>query len=189
MKYCEYPNCGKRIYGLSDSTQRYCVRHKLAGFNNGRSKCKHPDCKNGQYMASPVLKLLNIAHHISQPIMLMSKVNYVIPSGTTQANFGAPGTKVVQYCASHRPADYVNVKNKKCRFPGCRKQPNYGAPGTKIAQYCLSHKLANFVNINSTYRCHHRSRRTAQLTNSNYKGPHAKLRGAVALIMLSSANQ
>ena len=38
MKYCVYPNCGKQVYDPPGSIRQYCVRHKLAGFNNDHLK-------------------------------------------------------------------------------------------------------------------------------------------------------
>ena len=45
MKYCEYPNCYKPVYGSLNTSRRYCVQHRSAGFNNDISKCRPLDCK------------------------------------------------------------------------------------------------------------------------------------------------
>lgn len=45
----------------------------------------------------------------------------------------------------------IDVKNCRCKHPGCTRQPNYGHEGGR-AKYCSSHKLAKMVNVVSR-RC------------------------------------
>lgn len=45
----------------------------------------------------------------------------------------------------------IDVKNCRCKHPGCTRQPNYGHEGGR-AKYCSSHKLAEMVNVVSR-RC------------------------------------
>ena len=41
----------------------------------------------------------------------------------------------------------VNVKNKTCIHPDCKKQPIYNIEGESKALYCASHKLEEMVNV------------------------------------------
>lgn len=45
----------------------------------------------------------------------------------------------------------IDVKNCRCKHPGCTRQPNYGHEGGR-AKYCSSHKLSQMVNVVSR-RC------------------------------------
>ena len=58
------------------------------------------------------------------------------------AKFWCP---LAQYCATHKPADYVNVKSKICEFIGCNKQPTPMAPLVFARQYCANHKPDEFI--------------------------------------------
>lgn len=45
----------------------------------------------------------------------------------------------------------IDVKNCRCKHPGCTRQPNYGHEGGR-AKFCSSHKLEKMVNVVSR-RC------------------------------------
>ena len=64
----------------------------------------------------------------------------IIPS------FGKSGTKIKEYCAEHKPIDYVNIISKKCKFNNCDIQPSFGKPGTKIKEYCGEHHFIKKIN-------------------------------------------
>jgi len=52
-----------------------------------------------------------------------------------------------EYCKSHAPDNYVNVKSKSCLLHNCNIVPSYGKEGTKVAEYCKSHAPNNYVNV------------------------------------------
>jgi hypothetical protein len=69
---------------------------------------------------------------------------------TVTATFGMIGSKIVDFCTSHKPSsDYVNLKNKTCLFEDCMKQPCYGVPGSKKAEFCVQHAPLNYRDIKS----------------------------------------
>lgn len=45
----------------------------------------------------------------------------------------------------------MDVKNSRCKHPGCTRQPNYGNEGGR-AVFCSAHKLSRMVNVVSR-RC------------------------------------
>ena len=73
------------------------------------------------------------------------------------AYFGQAGTKIAEFCASHKDPNYVNVLARKCIYDGgCNTQPYYGISGTKTALFCLSHKDNLHVDVVSK-KCIHDS--------------------------------
>jgi hypothetical protein len=48
----------------------------------------------------------------------------------------------------------VNVRNKNCIHPECKKQPNYNKEGEKTALYCSLHKLEGMINVVSKICIH-----------------------------------
>ena len=77
--------------------------------------------------------------------------NHCINEGCKKyAIFGKKDTKLSEYCATHKPKDYVDVKHKKCLK--CDKRPAFGKPGSKLAEYCVEHKPEDYIDIVSK-RC------------------------------------
>ena len=77
-------------------------------------------------------------------------------------NFGVEGTNTAIYCIDHKPAEYVDVKNRKCKHVGCITQPIFGKIEDNVAIYCFMHKPDDtYVNVkdnmciyaNCTTRC------------------------------------
>ena len=70
------------------------------------------------------------------------------PECTKQPVYGVPGTKIAQFCVTHRQDGMVNVKDKPCQHPECTTRPNYGVPGTKIAKFCVTHRQDGMIDVN-----------------------------------------
>ena len=62
-------------------------------------------------------------------------------------NFGKKGSKLAEFCKSHAPEDYVDIKSKRCLK--CDKIPVFGKPGSKQADYCKSHAPENYIDVKS----------------------------------------
>ena len=81
------------------------------------------------------------------------------PGCKTTATYAAdagPGTGAL-WCAAHRAAGDVDVRNRRCRHgagaPGrCAKRPYYGPPGTHAPLYCGPHRRPGDVDVVSR-RC------------------------------------
>eukprot|EP00903_Cladosiphon_okamuranus_P016606 g15319.t1 len=62
--------------------------------------------------------------------------------------FGVDGTRLAQFCLSHKPDDFVNVLAKRCNGEGCRHQPSFGMPrGAPVR--CAKHRSDGMVNLSS----------------------------------------
>lgn len=59
--------------------------------------------------------------------------------------YGIPGGPV-EYCAKHRPDNTVDIKHKRCAFPGCGLSCAFGFEG-ECASHCGTHKLDGMVNV------------------------------------------
>lgn len=63
------------------------------------------------------------------------------------ACYGPEGGKPLT-CAKHgHEKGYIDLKNMKCRYPGCLTQPAHGKKGTKKALWCNEHKEIDDVNV------------------------------------------
>jgi hypothetical protein len=105
MKYCEYPNCYKPVYGSLNTSLRYCVQHRSAGFNNDISKCRPLDCK--KQAKYEVFAQSCAAHNTND--LSMAKVKNVDSSDVIQLT--SPSNTKQQFCA-HKPNKIVNDKDK-----------------------------------------------------------------------------
>ena len=65
------------------------------------------------------------------------------------AVFNIEGESIGLYCAAHKKAGMVNVKDKTCIEYGCRTIPNFNKEGESSSIYCVSHKKAGMVNVKS----------------------------------------
>ena len=68
------------------------------------------------------------------------------------ANFGNAADSVVHFCAVHKKADHVNVRNKMCEAGGCDKSAVFGSPVDRVKRFCGPHKGEGHVNVVSK-RC------------------------------------
>lgn len=63
----------------------------------------------------------------------------------TAASFGDPRTREKLFCAQHKPASHVDVKNRVCIASMCHRQPTHGLPdvrgrgGAVRALVCAAH--------------------------------------------------
>ena len=58
------------------------------------------------------------------------------------------------YCKDHAPAEFVNVKDKKCQHPGCKTRPNFNKEGEIKGIYCKEHAPSEFINVRDK-KCKH----------------------------------
>ena len=73
---------------------------------------------------------------------------------TKQPVFGEDGSKIAEYCKTHAPVEFVDVKHKRCKHTGCKTIPTFGKDGTKIAEYCKIHAPIQYVNVKDKH-CEH----------------------------------
>lgn len=66
----------------------------------------------------------------------------------TQATYGEAHTRTAVYCATHRLADQVDVRNKGCERPGCTRQANFGVAK---ARFCAAHCRATDVKLRGMF--------------------------------------
>ena len=59
----------------------------------------------------------------------------------------APEARAAQghFCASHRVAGMVNVKQKRCAAEGCNNRPSFNHLGEPNGIFCSTHKLEGMV--------------------------------------------
>lgn len=148
-KKCKYPDCNTiPIFGPIGGARKdaeYCTEHKPTfGYVDVKNKrCKHIDCniqptfgpiggskKDAEYCAKhvPVSGYTDVKH---------IKCNYL--DCNKRPTFGRLGG-IAQYCAIHKPPEYINVVDKICQYPDCNTQPTFGPIGSYIAEFCAKHK-------------------------------------------------
>ena len=71
----------------------------------------------------------------------------------TRSSFDIPGGKG-RFCAKHKMAEMVDVKNKRCEHDGCSSLSTaFDIPGGK-GRFCVKHKTAIMMNVKSK-QCEH----------------------------------
>lgn len=70
-----------------------------------------------------------------------------------QATFGCVGGPP-RFCVTHKAADMIDVRNRRCEYAGCTKRPTYGVEGQKVARFCKAHREAHMVDVVNN-RCEH----------------------------------
>ena len=70
------------------------------------------------------------------------------------ATFANVGESRARFCADHKGADMIDVKNKRCEHPGCAKQPYFAMSGETRGRFCADHKGADMINVIDK-RCEH----------------------------------
>lgn len=53
-----------------------------------------------------------------------------------EPSFGKPGSRTAQFCALHAESGMVNVRGKRCEYPGCNTRPAFGVAFTKKVCCC-----------------------------------------------------
>src|SRR3989338_6074419 len=79
-----------------------------------------------------------------------------------RSSFGY-ANKLAMFCVSHKLEGMIDVKSKRCQFPGCITQPTYGEIGSKLAIFCVSHKLESMIDVK-----HKRCQFPGCITQPNY---------------------
>ena len=75
------------------------------------------------------------------------------PGCSKEPAFNVEGATTRRFCATHKLAGMVNVKNKRCENPGCNSlSPVFNVEGATTGRFCTTHKLAGMVNVKSK-RC------------------------------------
>ena len=64
---------------------------------------------------------------------------------TSQASFGYEDKQPL-FCKSHSEIGMIDVKNKKCEYPGCKTQPGFGILGER-AKFCVKHKTEDMTDV------------------------------------------
>src|SRR5579875_1099830 len=76
------------------------------------------------------------------------------------------------YCSEHKLPNMINVKSKKCQYPGCITRPSFNYEGQKNGIYCSEHKLPNMVDVVSK-RCQYPG--CKKCPSFNYEGQQDKI--------------
>lgn len=71
-------------------------------------------------------------------------VKYCQKCNLKSPTFGIKGGYAT-HCKSCKHPDMIDVKNARCREPGCEKQPSYGLPGFPPTK-CSKHKEKEMIN-------------------------------------------
>lgn len=70
---------------------------------------------------------------------------------TVGPSFGINGSKP-SHCGIHAMDGMVNLKKKRCKYPGCKIMACFACKGKK-PECCFTHKLDGMVNVNDKRRC------------------------------------
>jgi hypothetical protein len=77
------------------------------------------------------------------------------PDCQKTASFNVPSNKTPRYCASHKEAEMINVKTRRCQSQICMTQAFFNLPGMSPALFCNSHKHFGMVNVIVNKSCKH----------------------------------
>ncbi|EKX47393.1 hypothetical protein GUITHDRAFT_106839 [Guillardia theta CCMP2712] len=108
------------VYGFLDNDTRFCKMHRCPDhrdLSNKKKICSFKGC----------LKYATFGQERSSLELSMTDQN--------------------MFCKDHKPDDFVDVKNRMCKFGGCRKRASYSIPGSRL-WFCRFHKLSG---TNSTF--------------------------------------
>ena len=75
----------------------------------------------------------NVLSIITEPSCLQASISVeltVFNNCSKHPSFGMEGTKTALYCKTHKTAESVDVKHKKCTFNGCKINAKFGVEGT-----------------------------------------------------------
>jgi hypothetical protein len=80
--------------------------------------------------------------------------------------------KKPQYNKSPQLENIIDVRHKKCTYPGCPKNPSFNYSGEKLALFCGDHKDKQMINIKIKDRCQYENCTTIACYNlpGNKKG-------------------
>ena len=67
---------------------------------------------------------------------------------TVSAHFNKPGEVIPSHCAKHKEKDMVDVRSKKCSYPGCDIKPTFNFEGLP-KKTCKKHKEPGMIRINN----------------------------------------
>jgi len=92
--------------------------------------------------------------------------NYCINEGCNKtATFNLPNEKA-HYCKLHQLEDMIDVRHKKCNYPGCTTNPSFNYVNEMFPLYCSEHKLYQMININNKKnRCQYENCQTIACYN------------------------
>ena len=66
-----------------------------------------------------------------------------------QASFNYSGQRA-QYCATCKEPEMIDVRNKKCEYPGCGSlNPSFNYPDQTRGRFCGKHKEPEMINVRS----------------------------------------
>ena len=129
-------------------TERYCSKHIISPSSK---LCTDPQCTGEKaYYGDRTerLRLFCKKHAPKGYIYIVTRKKCkkcnIIPI------FGAPGTKIGEFCLAHKPTHYVDVCSRKCTE--CSKCPSFAPEGTKRGIRCGDHRKPGDENVEAA-RC------------------------------------
>jgi hypothetical protein len=70
------------------------------------------------------------------------------PDCAKGATFNIEGSAEVKFCKSHKTAEMINIKGKRCDFEGCGVLASFGIKGSKN-KFCAAHKNKDMLSISN----------------------------------------
>jgi len=141
-------HAGNRRISGSQPPPTHCVRHKLLGMKNVKSK----RCEGDEGRCE---KIPSFGFEGQPPrfCVLHRLEGMSVPDGkrcehkscTKRKMFGFPGQQV-HFCGTHREPGMTDLVSKRCEAPNCDHRPSFGFRGQKLSKYCRIHKEPGMIN-------------------------------------------
>ena len=74
--------------------------------------------------------------------------------------FNIKGSKTGRFCAAHKTAEMVDVKNKTCEHEGCQVRASYGNPDNQKS-HCFPHRQKGMIRRPNAKCCHSKCKELA----------------------------
>ena len=147
---CDFPGCTstqRPTFGFPGQKKSKCREHRTPGMASHK-RCEFQPCdKSASYgLPGEIARFCN-KHKAERFVLNVKSCAY--EGCESQPSFGATAESEPTHCSKHKPEDFVDVKNKRCRHQGCLKNRSFGKKdGERL--WCYDHKRDDCINLVQT---------------------------------------
>lgn len=144
---CDFPGCTstqRPTFGFPGQKKSKCREHRTPGMASHK-RCEFQPCdKSASYgLPGEIARFCN-KHKAERFVLNVKSCAY--EGCESQPSFGATAESEPTHCSKHKPDDFVDVKNKRCRHQGCLKNRSFGKKdGERL--WCYDHKRDDCINL------------------------------------------
>ena len=142
---CEAAGCtvASRNFDVPGGKGRFCQHHREKGMVDVRNHaCEFEGCSTRAGYSFKGQPARFCATH-KLPGMC-GRYTCITDGCNVSASYNVPGETTALYCASHREDGMVNIRMRRCRYPGCQKSSSFGHTSK---EFCKSHAEDGMRNL------------------------------------------